>query len=171
MRRRLRRRISPTYIVLLAIAALVAGRWALHLRGPSPPESLSAGSFEVRRVVDGDTLLLANDARVRLIGVDTPELARAGEPAQPFAVEAKLFTERFVSSGRVQLEMDRQRQDRYGRFLAYVHVDEVMLNEALLRAGLARARTAFHYSDAKKRLFREAEQSARDEGLGIWGDR
>jgi micrococcal nuclease len=129
---------------------------------------LAEETYAVERVVDGDTVLLANGARVRLIGVDTPEAAYDGRPAEPWAREATQFTERFVAEGRVLLRFDRERVDRHGRFLAYVWVGERMLNEELLRAGLARARTEFRYRDSVKRTFRRAEAEARDARRGIW---
>ena len=68
----------------------------------------------------------------------------------------------------MRLSFDRERVDHYGRFLAYVWVGDEMLNEALLRAGLARYEPQFRYSESIKRRFRQAEQDAKREGLGIW---
>ena len=128
-------------------------------------------------MTDGDTLRLTNGARVRLIGIDTPETQvspRSGGDDQPFALDAKSFTRRATESGSVRLEFDKERIDRYGRFLAYVwYLDreseqELLLNEELVRAGLARARLGYSYSDAMKRRFRAAEFEARQARRGIW---
>ncbi len=124
----------------------------------------------VRRVVDGDTLLLESGARVRLIGADTPETVKPNHPVEPYGPEATEFTKQLIGStdGEVRLQTDREQKDRFGRFLAYVFVDDQMLNEELIRQGLATARTEFNYSSSMKRRFRQAEEEARLAGRGIW---
>ncbi|MBX7169092.1 MAG: thermonuclease family protein [Pirellulales bacterium] len=130
------------------------------------------GAYRVQRVVDGDTLLLDNDQRVRLIGVDTPESVKPDTPVQPFGKEATAFTRQFLAAGqnRVRLEFDQERTDDYGRLLAYVWVGDRMLNEELLRAGLGRALLRHPYSQAMKDRFKAAQQDARRQRLGIWSD-
>lgn len=135
---------------------------------PTAPETLSEGTYRVERVVDGDTLLLENRARVRLIGVDAPESVRPDHPVEPFGPEASEFVRQFVAGGEVHLRFDRERVDQYDRYLAYVSVDDKLLNEALLRAGLARAQLEYNYSSAMKTRFRRAEEEARSEQRGIW---
>ena len=164
---RFRRPPYVAWVLLLAIAAALAARYAAQ-EAP-PPEALdNGGTYDVERVIDGDTLLLANGAKVRLIGVDTPEFGGEGRVAEPLAKEASAFAKAFLKGRPVRVELDRERLDRYGRFLAYVYVEEGMLNEALLRAGFARARLEFNYSDSMKRRFRKAEEAAKKERLGIW---
>jgi micrococcal nuclease len=159
------------WLALLVVVGLVR----LGLIGEQPPDAdtLAPEMFEaetqrVERVVDGDTLLLANRARVRLIGIDTPETVKPDTPPQPWGAEATAFTKQFVAGGTVRLEFDRERVDQYDRFLAYVYVDEAMLNEELLRAGLARMEPQYRYDEAMKRRFRKAEDEARVDKLGIW---
>jgi micrococcal nuclease len=136
----------------------------------SGPESLPEGIYHVQRVVDGDTFILDGGARVRLIGADTPETVKPNHPVELYGPEATEFTKRFVEdAGReVRLQMDRERKDRFDRFLAYVFVGDRMLNEELIRAGLATARTEFDYSPSMKRRFRQAEEEAKAAGRGIW---
>ena len=122
----------------------------------------------MKRVVDGDTLLLANGARVRLIGADTPETVKPNHPIEFCGPEATDFTERFVAGGEVRLEFDGPRQDKYRRFLAHVWVGEKMLGEELVRAGLARAKTHYRYSEEAKARLRNAEAAARAADRGIW---
>jgi len=156
--------------ILLVLAALVLLR--LWRQDPSrpPPENLQEGTYRVQRVVDGDTLLLANGARVRLQGVDTPETVKPNHPVEPFGHEATEFTRRFVArgNGAVRLQFDRERLDKYGRFLAYVWVGDRMLNEELLRAGLATAELQYRYSSTRKTRFRRAEEEAEAAARGIW---
>ena len=131
----------------------------------------------VRRVVDGDTIELLDGRRVRYLGIDTPEVRRragVGEgwvvDPEPFAEEATAFNRRLIEGRRAHLEYDRQTHDRFGRILAYVYVEDVMVNAELLRAGLAEPLILppnVKYSEHFQRL---AEQ-ARLEQRGLWKDR
>jgi len=120
----------------------------------------------VSKVIDGDTLELAGGDRVRLIGIDTPEFGD-GNP-EPFAVEAKQFTQRMVGGSRVRLQFDRERFDKYGRILATVQVDGKCLSEELARAGLGHVMTRFRYSALLKKRLLAAEEEARNQRLGVW---
>lgn len=169
MARRIARRRPLLWLLLAVTAVLLVGR-AVWPPGepPPPPVAIEGREYQLERVVDGDTLLLANRARVRLIGVDTPETVQPGHPVEPWGPEATAFTRAFTERGTVRLQLDRERKDRYGRFLAYVWVDGRMLNEELLRAGLARAKLGYPYSEAMKRRFRRAEREAKEHQRGIW---
>lgn len=168
----IRRRIGrPLALSALVILILFLRFWRFADRGPGEPENLGEGSYSVLRVVDGDTLLLESGSRVRLIGVDTPESVKPDSPVEAFGPEAAAYTEQFVedAGGEVYLRFDRERKDRFDRFLAYVYSGERMLNEELVREGLARARTEFNYSEPVKRRLRQAEAEAKAQGRGIWG--
>ncbi|WP_437201301.1 thermonuclease family protein [Planctomicrobium sp. SH664] len=132
------------------------------------PESIT---LRVRRVVDGDTLLMENGERVRLLGIDTPETKKEGVPVQPFGPEAHLFTQRMVEGKEVRLEFDRERYDQYHRTLAFVHIDGLLLNEEIIRNGLSEAETQYSFRNDYKRRFINAEKEARVKGLGIWSMR
>ncbi|GEM_PF-2379354 len=120
----------------------------------------------VVRVVDGDTLIvrLANgkEERVRLLGVDTPE------KTQPMGQLAKKFTEDMVLGRRVVLEFEKNKRGRYGRLLAYVWIDGVLLNEELLRAGMAYLYVFTRKMKYYSRLV-EAQKFAKENKLGVWG--
>jgi micrococcal nuclease len=100
--------------------------------------------------------------------VDTPETVKPNHPVEPWGPQASEFTRQFVAGGPVRLEFDRERLDRYGRFLAYVWVGGRMLNEELLRAGLARMEPQYRYARTVKERFRRAEEEAKAAGRGIW---
>jgi len=134
----------------------------------SPSRQPAAGLHRLVRVVDGDTIIVEPDYVVRLIGVDTPETVKPNHPVERFGPEATQFTKRFLSAGTLRLTFDGQRVDRFGRFLAYVWVGRQLLNEELLRAGLARFEPQFSYSETMKRRFRQAEDEARRSRIGIW---
>ena len=168
MNRRFRRRRSRSILVTCAVLAIVIYRvW--HLRQqPQGPQWLTEDVYQVERVVDGDTLLLSDRTRVRLQGIDTPETVKPDHPVEPWGPEASAFAKQFVGDGQVRLQFDRERIDQHGRLLAYVWKDDRLLNEELLRAGLARAQLQYRYSQRMKRRFREAEQEAKRAHRGIW---
>jgi micrococcal nuclease len=134
------------------------------------PESLDEGVHQVRRVIDGDTLLLESGARVRLQGIDSPESVRPDWPVEPWGPEASAFTKDSVADARrrVRLTFSLERKDRHDRFLAFVWSGDVMLNEELVRAGLAHARMDYRYSSTMKRRLAAAEKEARAAKRGIW---
>ena len=174
MGRRFRRSCIGTTLCGIVLGALVVWRLAHPSIRPEDAPPLAEGRYRVEYVVDGDTLKLAasppaGPITVRLIGVDTPETVKRNHPVEPFGPEATQFTRGFLAGGEARLQFDRERLDVYGRTLAYVWVDDKMLNEELLRAGLARYEPQFHYSDTMKRRFRKAEGAARAAGRGIWG--
>ncbi len=168
MRRRFHRRPYRTLAVCLAMLIAVLAKFWGAWDGAAGPSPLAEGTHRVVRVIDGDTIILAPHTTVRLIGVDTPETVKPEHPVEPWGPEATQFTRQFVSGGSVQLTFDRERVDRFGRYLAYVWVDGELLNEALVRAGLARFEAHFHYSEAMKRRFRQAQREAQQANLGIW---
>lgn len=175
---------------MIVVAVLVAGlllRGGCRLlelnRAADPVAAMREGACEVVRVVDGDTILvrqqvdspssvssgLRDHVRVRLLGIDTPETVKEGHPVERWGPEATEFTQRFLAGGRAQLRFDKRRVDRYGRLLAYVYVDDRMLNEELVRAGLARVSLYPGDSESIGRQLRRAEEAARREKIGIWG--
>jgi micrococcal nuclease len=120
-------------------------------------------------VVDGDTFVLAGSKEhVRLIGANTPETVKRNWPVEPWGPEASAFTKEFLSGGEVRLQFDGPRRDKYGRMLALVWVGDRMLNEELIRAGLARAEMNYPYSADMKARFRRAEAEAKTSHRGLW---
>ena len=92
----------------------------------------------VRWVSDGDTIVLANDLKVRYIGINAPEVARDDHVAEPFAEEAKRFNMKLVKKRKVRLEFDIEPNDRYQRRLAYIFLkDGTFVNSEMLSQGYA----------------------------------
>lgn len=153
----------------IAIVLIVIWR-AYTAQVSGEPAQLEEGIHEVARVVDGDTLLLASGARVRLQGLDTPETVKPEHKVEAWGPEASQFTKDFVQRAghRVRLTFSLERKDRYERFLAFVWNGNVMLNEELIRAGLAYARRDYRYSPDMKRRFTQAQVEAKRAGRGIW---
>jgi micrococcal nuclease len=151
-------------LLVLALAAALGGN-ALLDRGDAGGEATA----RVERVVDGDTIVLAGGERVRYIGVDTPESVKPNTPVQCYAKAASRFNERLVEGQGVRLRYDAERQDRYGRTLAYVYRarDGLFVNAELIRRGYATTLTippnVAHAGD-----FRGLASDARRHGRGLW---
>jgi len=159
---------TPPLWLVLIVAALLAYRFTQWHKLDEPPLLETGSEVRVSRIIDGDTLELASGQRVRLIGVDTPESKHPHLPVEPFAQEAARFTSDFAEGQTARLELDRERLDRYGRILAYVYVENRMLNEELIRAGWSPAVTSFPYRSDMQRRFRAAEEEARAAKRGLW---
>jgi len=134
--------------------------------------NIPEGTYKVEYVVDGDTLRLADENRtyIRLIGADTPETVKSNTPAQPFGPEATRFTTDAIAQNgnKVRITFDGTQIDKYGRTLAMVWLGDTLLNEQLIRDGLARAEIQYNYSQEMKNRFRTAENQAKREKRGIW---
>lgn len=174
--RRYKRSYQSQWIAIAILVVLLAARWQGWFPDQSQPASGGASTgelFEVERVVDGDTLLLRRGhERVRLQGIDTPETVLEDHPVEAWGPEATAFTQTFIKNakGRVRLEVDGEGVDQYDRWLRFVWHDERMLNEELVRAGLARAKLGYDYSQAKKDRLRRAQQEAQRAGRGLWSE-
>lgn len=135
----------------------------------------TAEEARVRRVIDGDTIELSDGRLLRYIGVDTPELRyRDGQrwvyDPEPFGKEALAANRRWVENRQVRLELDVQTHDRYGRLLAYVYVEDKMVNAELLKEGFAQVLT-IPPNVRHAELFRKLSKQAREERRGLWADK
>jgi len=134
---------------------------AIGTRVPSPRTD---GAAHVLRVVDGDTIEVEIDGapyRVRYIGVDTPE------QGMPFYDEATQANADLVTGRDVLLEKDVSETDQYGRLLRYVYIGDMMVNEELLRSGIAQVAT-FPPDVRHIDRFLAVQQEAQAAGVGLW---
>lgn len=147
--------------------ALLGGMLAAALVAvPLPADAGPSMQGKVIKVSDGDTLVVQLDPnrseKVRLLGIDTPEMAQ-----EPWGARARAFTEGLALGKVVRLETDVQMRDRYGRLLAYAYVGKTFLNYEIIRQGHAMLLTyppnVAHVDD-----FTRAQKLAREEGKGIW---
>jgi micrococcal nuclease len=160
------------------VGALLAVLWVVVSSGvPSRHQNNRAcapvgGIAVVQEVIDGDTVRLTSGERIRYIGIDTPEVRvrRHGRwvyAPEPFAEEASALNRRLVEGRRVRLEADREPCDRYQRRLAYLFVDEVLVNAELVRQGLAVV-NIFPPNDKYQALLRNAQAGAQARHTGLW---
>lgn len=141
-----------------------------------PGSLLACGSapqsppYTVAWIYDGDTLRLEDGRKIRLIGINTPELGRDGTPGEPYARRAFQRFRELVDHGgeRVRLRFGDMRKDRYGRYLAHVYLpDDRDAAELLLREGLGHA-TVFPPNIHHLDCLLEAEDQARSARRGLW---
>lgn len=127
----------------------------------------------VRQVVDGDTLVLENGEKIRLIGVDTPETHHPQKPVEYFGEEATAFTRNLVEGKRVLMETDPVNahlghKDKYGRTIAYVWTEQgIFVNAEIVEQGYGHAYTRYPFRYLNE--FRALESRARGQGAGLWG--
>jgi micrococcal nuclease len=137
-------------LALVALAACVRGVAATD-------------DCRVDRVADGDTFYCRDGRKVRLIGIDTPELAQGADGRL-----AREALRRLLPEGRaVRLELDAAARDRYGRVLAHVWAGDRLVNEAMVRGGWAMLYTVPPNVRYVRRL-ETAQQEARAAGAGLW---
>ncbi|HOU53188.1 MAG TPA: thermonuclease family protein [Myxococcota bacterium] len=115
----------------------------------------------VERVVDGDTVVLAGRQRVRLAGVNCPEID------EPLGIEAREFALKMV--GRKDVRVRQDRKDRYGRLVTDIRLGDRSLAEALVEAGLAHVFLIPPVDPKEAASLLRAQEQARERRVGIWG--
>lgn len=123
----------------------------------------------VKKVIDGDTIVLSSGVKVRYIGIDAPEIHHKNKDVVAMGEKAKEFNASLVGGKNVRLEYDVETHDKYGRVLAYVYVGGTFVNAAMVKEGYA---MAFTYPPNVKYqgLFLQLQKEARDAGKGLWAD-
>jgi len=158
--------------------ALAAAVFLAALALQPPLSSFPAAAEETLRgtvtfIYDGDTLRVSlagrKDERVRLIGVDSPELDDARERLRLMAFLAKRFAFSKLYRAQVELLPGPEKRDAYGRLLAYIRTESgEMFNEVLVREGYAFAYFKFPFDEAWRKRLKDAENEARRSGRGLW---
>lgn len=123
----------------------------------------------IGHVIDGDTVILANGERLRLIGIDTPEIGYDGELSQPGAIKARDFLKDQLSSRELYpLRRGVEQQDRYGRSLGHLFLtDGTNLQALILARGYATPLNVppnLEFSDC----YQQQANKAMESGLGLW---
>jgi micrococcal nuclease len=132
-------------------------------------------TFTVVKVIDGDTFDIDvpdgryPTTRIRLWGVDTPEVEGSPAGAMYFGAEASAFAKRMLAGRRVRIVLSPTKsRGKYGRLLAYVYLepDNTCFNERLLETGHAYA--DWRFAHPRKTEFKAIERRARSRGVGLW---
>jgi micrococcal nuclease len=157
----------------LATGALFLFSLAAHPQ-TSPDPACQAYRLDeqvrIKHVSDGDSLVLSDGRKVRLIGINTPELKRDGRPAEPLAIDAHHALQEFLHThGNVLLlQLGRDKTDRYGRQLAHAFTfSGINVSAWLLKQGLG-----YHIAISPnlwgRECYRNSEVLARKQNLGVW---
>ncbi len=161
-------------ILVLFVCAACGGRSTSPSSTTAAPGRLEPNGT-IDFVVDGDTvdvLVDGREERVRLIGIDTPEIAHQGnpDPAECFGDEATAFTKSLLPPGTpVRLERDIVGRDDYGRLLGYVYraSDGIFVNYEIVRQGFAQPLTIPPNVTFSERMV-EAARDAESDQAGLW---
>ncbi|MCK5810205.1 MAG: thermonuclease family protein [Cocleimonas sp.] len=124
----------------------------------------------VKWVYDGDTLLLKNGHKIRLIGINTPEVAHHGKKGQPYGREATEALRELLkgADNKIRLERGKQAKDRYKRDLAYVFLpDGTDISEWMLQQGWATL-MVFPPNTRYIQNYRQIERAAQRKKRTIW---
>lgn len=172
---------SSRRINLRSLRAPILAVLALALLSSPVGSQVDLVHAQVMRVIDGDTFVARINGRtdrVRLIGVDTPEMTGSSES---LGIQAKEFASRYIADREVWLEHDVQLRDRFGRRLAYVWLSQPdsrelqeirarMFNAVLVAEGYAQVST-FPPNVRYVEVFRTLQTEARNQGRGFWSNR
>ena len=126
--------------------------------------TLHGQTAKVAYVSDGDSFVIEPRERVRMIGVNAPELK------DKFGLESKEHLLKLIRGKTVTLERDPLNQDRdiHGRLLRYVTLDNVDINRQMIADGYAYAFLRYRFSNERREAYREAEANAKAAKMGIW---
>jgi endonuclease YncB( thermonuclease family) len=171
--------IGAWVALLLLVVSIAIAQWRLLDKRHGAAASGDWATFDkkrllVTRVADGDTIIVrstAGETRVRLLGVDAPELRREnGSHPDHWADRAAAYTRGRAEGKFVTLQLDPpQTRDTYDRLLAYVYLSDTdCLNMDLVRDGQAYADRRFKHSFRPQ--YEMAENEARKKQRGLWRD-
>ena len=136
----------------------------------SCPPFASTTEVAIAKVIDGDTVRLADGRKVRLIGINAPELGSDGKPGQDFSRKAKQALQKFLGK-RARLLLDKDKQDNHRRTLAHLYnLDGDSAEAYLLKQGLA-WHVAVPPNLRLAQCLADMEQQARKQRLGLWSSK
>lgn len=121
-------------------------------------------TVKVTRVIDGDTFEIETGEKVRLIGINAPEISDI------FGQEAKQYLFELIINKTVELKSDSISKDRdlFQRLLRYVILDGVDINMKMISDGFAFAYLKYRFT--KSTDYKQGQMNAREMRKGIWGD-
>lgn len=132
------------------------------------PAKGEVATARVAKVVDGDTVEFVDGRKVRLIGVNTPELDHGNGQHQPYALQATQYLRQRVEGKSIYYQAGLDRLDRYGRYLLYLFdEDRISLSSRLISEGLG-YRIAIPPNLSYQDCLVQAELAARKQGKGLW---
>lgn len=119
-------------------------------------------TYEVTKVIDGDTIEIQTGETVRLSGINAPETGEC------YYQDSKDRLKKLILNKKVSLEKDKTNKGKYGRLLRYVHINSIEINSLLVREGYARVYDKYSYDTKKYSELKQNESIAKNKKLGIW---
>lgn len=176
-----RKKLTIPSIILLLIVIVASSLVMEEKPGEPRSEAEISGNdhagdrvqVTVDEFIDGDTTRFNYEGAsesFRYLMIDTPETGHSGHGEEPFGAEAaERARELLEDADKIEVEFDAgPARDDYGRYLTYVYADGEMINEILVREGLAEVKYVNPPNDTHADLLYEAQEKARSENLGIW---
>ena len=121
-----------------------------------------SGTISSTEIIDGDTFRLETGEKVRLIGIDAPELS------QPGGELSREYLAHLICGKRVTLEKGSEDRDRYNRLLRFVYINDLCINEEMIRQGYAEAR--YLPENPIREYYLQLEIQAETARAGLWSD-
>ncbi|MFN8705231.1 MAG: thermonuclease family protein [Planctomyces sp.] len=168
------RSTTPAFRALIVIGAVILFRVFLNDSRSDQPnrERFTELSVKVRFVLDGDTFDCAAGRRVRLLGIDAPEVAHPDQAPEPYSRDSADWLKQRIEKRTVRLQIGEPATDRYQRTLAWVYDERgELINREILRAGWARLLPDFGLPPDLEFVLRRAEAEARVAQQGLWKKR
>lgn len=156
-------KVLSSVIILVVAIVLFPNDWQEILFTTTSPSD----PLVVTKIVDGDTIKLANGETIRYIGIDTPETKHPSKSKQCYGAEASERNKELVFGKKIELTYDVSETDKYGRVLAYVWVDGKMVNEQLVEEGFAFAK-AYPPDLLYQEEFDKLQNIAKKDFRGLW---
>ncbi len=125
-------------------------------------ENTKEGPFLVIKVIDGDTLDIDTNERIRLSGIDTPERGEC------YFKESKSILANLTLNKTVYIQQDITNRDKYGRLLRYIYLDDILVNEFLVKEGYARVYDKYKDDTSKYISLKNSEKVAIYQNKGLW---
>mgnify|MGYP006295073193 FL=1 len=149
------------YLTAVISIIIILAASFFYFNSEKPPE------VYIERVIDGDTVETAAGESIRLLGVDTPEIDWENNNSEFYAEAAREFSREQLLDQNVLLRFDEEREDDYGRTLAYIYHDGENFNQKLLAEGYASIMIV-EPNDKYEEEFKETAEKARQERKGVW---
>ncbi len=162
-------KVAPFSLCLLALALLISGLLQAAHASPCPATS-SSERVKVVYVYDGDTVKLADGRRLRIIGINTPELGRGDATTEPLANEARARLQELIDTNNktLLLQYDARHKDHYGRLLAHAFTESGdNVASMLLQQGLATT-LVVPPNTWGMHCYQRLENDARLDRRGLW---
>lgn len=157
------------FVSLFPLFLSAIGLFSPAAQGSECPADRTDETVEVAFVYDGDTVRLKDGRKIRLAGINAPEVSKKDKAGEPLADEARAHLSRLLDSGsRVRVRYEQERRDRYGRLLAHLYLpDGSSIEERLLDEGLAQ-QLVVPPNNWQSSCYQRIEQRARLQRRGVW---